>query len=72
MGKTEREVLRNVVRLLRGENSSEEVAAALTGPAGLYLESWVIPALEILAGDKARDLKLALSLTQLPTPRNEG
>ena len=72
MGKTEQAVLRNVVRRLRGENSSPEVAAALKGPARVYLETWVIPALEILAGNEDRDLRLALSLTRLPAQRTEG
>lgn len=72
MGKSEKKILRNVVRRLRGENSSPEVAAALTGPARLYLETWVIPALEILARDGERDLRLALSLTHLPSQRRGG
>lgn len=72
MGKTERTVLRNVVRRLRGENSSPEVAAALTGPARLYLETWVIPALEILAGDNDRSLRVARDLTRLPMQRKES
>ena len=72
MGKAEHAVLRNVVRRLRGENSAPEVNAALTGPARLYLETWVIPALEILSGDAPRDLRLALDLTRLPAARKEG
>lgn len=71
MGKTEKAVLRNVIRRLRGENSAPEVAAALTGPARIYLETWVIPALNILVQDSDRDLSLALRLTALPSQQKD-
>lgn len=46
---SEAQVIRNVISKLRGhERQSEEVRAALTGPARLYLQSWIIPALELL------------------------
>jgi hypothetical protein len=62
---SEQQVIRNVIRRLRGEHSSEEVTEALTGPARLYLETWVIPALELLMPEH-RDLKLALATSRLP------
>lgn len=64
MNQTERRIIRNVVARLRGKRACEEVKAALTGPARLYLETWVIPSLEILAReDRTRDdLSLADSL----------
>lgn len=68
MTKTEQEVIRGVVRKLRGEHAVDEVRDALTGVCGTYLESWVIPALELLlpegtsrSGEK-RDPKLAKDL----------
>ena len=70
MGKKETLVLRNVIRRLRGENASPEVAAALTRVPKLYLETWVIPALEILIADG--DLDLAVDLTRLPAPKRGG
>lgn len=60
MNKTETQVVRNVIKRLRGERASGPVREALTGPARLYLETWVIPGLE----KRREDLKLALSLTR--------
>ena len=49
MSATEAQTIRNVLRALRGERCSEDVKAALTaGPTKLYLETWVIPALELI------------------------
>jgi hypothetical protein len=70
MTKSEEKVLRNIVRRLKGEHAAEHVRAALTGPARIYLETWVIPALEHLLPEK-RDVKLALDLTALPADRKK-
>ncbi len=66
MRKTEREILSNVVRRLRGENADQKIVDAFTGPCKNYLETWVIPALEIMAREGAREMGLALSLSSLP------
>lgn len=50
LNQSEAIVILNVIRRLRGEKASNEVVAALTGPAGMYLETWIIPALRILIG----------------------
>lgn len=65
MTDTEQRVIRNVIRRLQGEHAAPEVTAALTGPAGLYLQTWVIPALEALLPER-RDVRLAQDLTALP------
>jgi hypothetical protein len=48
LSKRDEAKLRSAIAHLRGENASEEVRAALLGPAKLYLQSWVIPKLEAL------------------------
>jgi hypothetical protein len=70
MTKTEKEIIENVIRRLRGQGCSPEVKAALTGPAGLYLETWVISALEIMVSEK-RDMKLAADLCHVPYSQRE-
>lgn len=61
MNDTEKRTIRNVVEALRGGRATDEVRAALTGPCRLYLETWVIPALELLIKEDRTlgDLKLA-------------
>ncbi len=63
MTKTEEATIRNVIESLRGERASPEVKEALTGPAKLYLETWVIAALELLLPGPRRDPKLARRLS---------
>ena len=41
----------------------------LTGPARVYLETWVIPALEMILPGEKRDTRLARSLIALPAKR---
>ena len=57
--------IQNVIRRLRGdERASPGVRAALTtGPAKLYLQTWVIPALELLLPGEKRDPRLARDLS---------
>lgn len=61
MNKTEKRVLRNVIKRLRGVRASNEVAEALQGVCRIYLETWVIPPLELLVRDDRTiaDLDLA-------------
>jgi hypothetical protein len=51
LNKTERRVLAKVIERLHGRNADTRVSEALTGPCKLYLETWVIPALETLADE---------------------
>ncbi len=68
MTKTEELVLRNVIARLQCKpmpngrhRETEEVREALTETAGLYLDTWVIAALERLLPE-SRDPVLALRL----------
>lgn len=71
MNQTERRVILDVIRRLRGEGGSPEVAAAFAGPARIYLESWVIPALQLLVKDgrTRRDLADAWGAVYLTDPQ---
>lgn len=62
MSKAEEQTIRNVIQRLKGEGASQEVKAALTGPAAIYLNTWVIGALECLLPE-SRDLRLAVQLS---------
>lgn len=66
--KQEKRILRDAVARLRGTNAATEVREALTGPARSFLETWVIPSLEILARDdrSRHDMRLAEDLVRLP------
>lgn len=77
MTKTEERVLRNVIRRLKCEpiknwggvpgntqqGESDEVRNALRGDAAIYLDTWVIPALELLLPGDRRDPALAQRLS---------
>jgi len=64
ISKKERQVIENVLDRLKGNgNAAPSVKEALTGDCGVYLSTWIIPALEILIGEGHRDLDLAVSLT---------
>ena len=65
MNKLEHETVANVIHRLRGERASAEIAEMLTGPCRLYLETWVIPALELLIKEERTiyDLRLAAKLS---------
>lgn len=70
MNKSEEQTIRNVIDALRckprpdgSAGEAEEVREALRGPARLYLETWVIGALECLLPEQ-RDLKLALAMSK--------
>lgn len=66
MNKTEKQVIENVIRRLRGEQASPQVRESLTDShTSLYLESWVIPALErLIREDRNRqDLQIAKDLS---------
>ena len=72
MTKAERRVLNNVIRRLKGEHTSKNVEDALTrGDVKLYLCTWVIPALKIMASEpvRDRDMRLAEDLSRLPIDR---
>lgn len=71
---TEREILTNVIRRLKGASYSNRELPAEQGISRAYLDTWVIPALHILCGDdpdtglptdRPRDLKLARGLTRI-------
>lgn len=64
MTKAEIDTIQNVIGKLRGEQAAPEVKAALTGPAGLFLETWVISALELLLPGEKRDPALARRLSE--------
>ena len=70
MTKTEIATLQAVIRRLKCEpvrwqdgtlrpGEADEVREALRGPAALYLDTWVIPALEMLLPGENRDPELA-------------
>jgi hypothetical protein len=66
IGKREERVIRNVIKRLRGDKASSIVEMALKGrELSLYLDSWVIPALELIIKDERTldDLKLADELS---------
>jgi hypothetical protein len=59
--------IKGIIKKLNGERCSDAVAAAISNedaPARLYLQSWVIPALELLIkeGRTKEDLRLARDL----------
>ncbi len=64
MTKAEIATIKNVIERLRGERAAPEVKAALTGPAGPFLEAWVISALELLLPGDKRDPSLAARLSE--------
>jgi hypothetical protein len=64
MTKGEEMVIRNVIRRLRGERTSDVVKKAFTVDAALYLETWVIPGLEWLLPE-TRDVDAAIQQTKL-------
>ncbi len=71
MNKTEEKIVRNVIARLRcdvrsdgSHREADQVRKALTGPAALYLDTWVTGALECLL-DETRDLELGESLSRL-------
>ena len=75
MTKTEQQVIENVIKRLRCEThklpdgterqrESDEVRAALTGDAKLFLDTWVIGALELLLPGESRNPELALRLSR--------
>ena len=58
------QTIRNVIAKLKGDaKQADYVRAALTGPCKLYLDTWVIGALECLLPER-RDVKLAVKLSQ--------
>jgi hypothetical protein len=63
MNPTEKRAIRKVIKRLRPEpqTASHKVVEALNGPARLYLDTWVIGVLELLAKDdrSLAELKLA-------------
>ncbi len=63
MTKSEEATIRNVIKKLRGEHAAPKVKEALTGTASLYLETWVISALELLLPGPKRNPKLAQELS---------
>lgn len=66
MTKTEIETLKNVIARLSAKDKrcSREVQEALSNPnLRIYLDSWVIPALELLLPGEKRDPKLAHALS---------
>jgi hypothetical protein len=72
MTDTEREIITNVIRRLKGASYSNPALPAEQGISRIYLDTWVIPALHILCGDdpdtgipsdRPRDLKLARGLS---------
>jgi hypothetical protein len=63
LSKKEAQVIRNTIENLRGKRAAGDAHTAITGPAKLYLESWVIPALEILLDEGKRNLDLAVDLS---------
>jgi hypothetical protein len=66
MNPTEKRAIRKVIKRLRPEpqEASAKVVEALNGPASLYLDTWVIAVLELLAKDGRTlgELKLAAEL----------
>jgi hypothetical protein len=65
MNPTEKRAIRKVIKRLRPEEGvSPAVREALNGPARLYLDTWVIGVLELLAKDDRSlgELKLAAEL----------
>lgn len=74
LSNTEQEVIQNVISRLRCEpvklqngttmnGEADEVREALTGPAKLYLDTWVINALEMLLPGERRNPQLARRLS---------
>ena len=63
----EEQVIRNVINRLRCEDKSavsgEVFSAMHNEPLRIWLESWVIPGLELMLPEK-RDLKTAIGLTE--------
>jgi hypothetical protein len=63
MTKGEQEVIRNVIEKLRGGRAAPKAREALTGPARLYLETWVIGSLQLLLPE-SRDVSLARKMSR--------
>lgn len=62
MNATEKRAIRKAIARLKGqEGVSPEVLAALTGPCKLYLDTWVIGPLELLAKDDRSIYELRLA-----------
>lgn len=68
LGKSDREVIENVIKALRGEGSaSPEIKEMLSNwRMRSWLDTWVVGALEILVDDNRtkRDLDLAVRLSR--------
>lgn len=71
LSRTEAKIIRNTIGRLRcavrpdgSHREADTVRAALRGPAAIYVDTWIIGALECLL-DEARDLELGESLSRL-------
>lgn len=71
LSKTEQQVIENLIKKLKCQphpsgqpREADHVREALRGPAALYLDTWVIPALELLLPGDKRSPELALRLSR--------
>jgi hypothetical protein len=67
MNKSENEVIRNLIDRLRGGSASAEVTAHLQDRSvKLFLETWVIGPMELIAEEdrSKRDLELAVRMSR--------
>lgn len=71
LSKTEQQVIENVIKRLKCQphpggqsREADHVREALRGPAALYLETWVIPALELLLPGDKRSPQSALQISR--------
>jgi hypothetical protein len=51
MTKAERKALKEILRAVRADTASPEVKEALQKTARLYVETWIIPGLEMLLAE---------------------
>lgn len=67
MTNQEKRIIANVIKRLNGGRSSDEVRQALTGPTRLYLQTWVLSALELMIKPNRtrRDIDLADDLAAI-------
>lgn len=67
MNKSENEVIRNLIKRLRGDSASGQVQAHLKDrDVSIFLETWVIGPMELLVEEERskRDLDLAVRMSR--------